>query len=1033
MKKRIVSLGLALVMMMSFLFVFAPTSAAASQFYVTTANLHLRAAPSTDADSFGVLPHGARVMLVSYHNSEWYLVHVVNALTIHNEWIVSQEGFMAAEFLAPAPPAAEFPAGVSWLIEPRWGFDAVFPFNEGMAGVEVFEGEDEWSMDHILGYMNRRGEMVIPMVHHHWPEVYGYRGAPPFSEGRVVMHSREQGGVGVFDNHGNLVVPFIYNWGWTFSHGLAAVQVGEPWGGGAQWGFINPAGAVVIPFQFDAFTYDFSPQRVPTFSEGLAAVYRATGSGWREGAFGFIDIFGNLVVPHFYDYARDFNEGRAAVAMGDWEWTDDAVWGFIDHMGNEIVPLQYSRVNDFSEGLATAFVGDWSNRQAGFIDLSGNVVIPFGRFEDADSFSEGLAAARLTGGDWNTPNWGFIDRSGNTVVPHAYSNVSRFSDGMAAVMIGDWDVGMRWGFVDASGNEIVPPVYDMVSDFSYGLAAVRVGDWDTGRWGFIDRAGNVVVPIAFDDVRPFSEGLAWVRQGNLWGILQVHGNVQAPVATPEPQQPQQPVNVGNYIIEPTLPHIQFTPQPNAIANVRDADTAQAHIRDTVQGLTFAQRTSGDALSLAALHIENTQRRGTSQNLPANGHIGWDAIAFGIASAHQLQAYTDMVLEEQNMHLLRDLRRNINFVADTLGTNRLNLILPQYQADVDFDNLTIEADFLAITINRAHMPAGATISISTEGNGAMVTATPTFTGILAHNLADFSSPLIILANYWSVLVILALVFVWLILRLNGKRLRVLVVPIFAVIFLGANVATIYLFGDVPTSMAHTAYGDSIVVDMPMGMQMTLSLPTNGAATPENTVLLNSRGQIQRTKYNPITNTIDAIIEEPGVFTLVEPYINIVDIGGKSPLMQDAITRLVSLGIMYEVENVDNAMRFDPDEVITREEFRIAVENALGLPSWNIQLQGDIEGGIPKDQMSVVMANVLMEHMGYAAITDPFEIDQILARYLDRHDIAPWAEASVALVTMADVLIFRADGMFAPDSVMTRGDAAVVIYRLFNRVW
>jgi hypothetical protein len=87
-------------------------------------------------------------------------------------------------------------------------------------------------------------------------------------------------------------------------------------------------------------------------------------------------------------------------------------------------------------------------------------------------------------------------------------------------------------------------------------------------------------------------------------------------------------------------------------------------------------------------------------------------------------------------------------------------------------------------------------------------------------------------------------------------------------------------------------------------------------------------------------------------------------------------------------------------------------------------------MPKDQMTVIAANTLVEQMGYIVPTD---IEPILARYLDRDEIERWAEGGVALATASNVLIFRVDSLFAPNSVMTRGDAAIVLYRLFNRVW
>lgn len=53
------------------------------------------------------------------------------------------------------------------------------------------------------------------------------------------------------------VIPFIYDYLWNFSEGLASVELN------GKWGFIDKTGKEVIPFIYDSVWY---------FSEGLAAV-----------------------------------------------------------------------------------------------------------------------------------------------------------------------------------------------------------------------------------------------------------------------------------------------------------------------------------------------------------------------------------------------------------------------------------------------------------------------------------------------------------------------------------------------------------------------------------------------------------------------------------------------------------------------------------------------------------------------------------------------------------------------------------------
>jgi len=403
---------------------------------------------------------------------------------------------------------------VDVFIEPTWEFDQVFDFSEGMAAVEIFaEGDWEWEPDHILGYMNSQGEIVIPIEYRHVPEMYAYLGAPPFSDGLVIVHSLDHDGVGIFDLDGRLVVPFQHDWGWTFSEGRAIIS---NWELGTS--VIDSTGEIVVPFGRYSVISDFS--------EGLAAV---NAGDWNVGRWGFIDRAGDELIPAEFQEAGNFSEGLAPVMRNN-------QWGFIDANGEVIIPFQFDSYivmgmwedeavpPGFFEGRAAIWQvelvpnhfggGYFPSRRWGFIDRENNAVSPFA-FDWVTNFSEGRAVVH------DQQGMGVIDLGGALVVPFGrYGHINSFSESRAAVMTGSWD-NPRWGFIDRLGEEIILPQYTEVHDFSEGLAAVNIGTWDNPRWGFIDTDGNVVVPFEYDEVRSFSEGLAWVRSGNLWGLLQI--------------------------------------------------------------------------------------------------------------------------------------------------------------------------------------------------------------------------------------------------------------------------------------------------------------------------------------------------------------------------------------------------------------------------------------------------------------------------------------------------------------------------------
>jgi hypothetical protein len=285
-------------------------------------------------------------------------------------------------------------------------------------------------------------------------------------------------------------------------------------------------------------------------------------------------------------------------------------------------------------------------------------------------------------------------------------------------------------------------------------------------------------------------------------------------------------------------------------------------------------------------------------------------------------------------------------------------------------------------------------------------------------------------------------------------------------IAANTGLIY-FGDDETTGALAVHalgvvsedfmsieGDAVLVNMTDGMRVTISLPTEGDA--EFLVLVNEQGDIQYSKHNPVTGAIDANVRESGIYKLRENTVSFADISDKSQLMQDAILQLAARGIMRGTAEE----RFSPDNLITRAEFVSAIVMAFDMldldaqtsfidvtPSnWYSQAIATAEnsrlingfedntfrGGldIPKDQLVVVAANTLVQRMGYNV---PSDIEGILARYPDRAQLAAWADGGVALATVSNVLIQRTDSLFTPQSVMTRGDAAIVLHRVFGRVW
>lgn len=66
----------------------------------------------------------------------------------------------------------------------------------------------------------------------------------------------------------------------------------------------------------------------------------------------------------------------------------------------------------------------------------------------------------------------------------------------------------KWGFVDINGKPICEFIYDDVRDFSEGIAAVKIGD----KWGYINEQGDEICEIRYDAVGDFQSKLGVVEK-----------------------------------------------------------------------------------------------------------------------------------------------------------------------------------------------------------------------------------------------------------------------------------------------------------------------------------------------------------------------------------------------------------------------------------------------------------------------------------------------------------------------------------------
>lgn len=145
---------------------------------------------------------------------------------------------------------------------------------------------------------------------------------------------------------------------------------------------------------------------------------------------------------------------------------------------------------------------------------------------------------------------GFKNSSGKVIVePKRYLFCSEFSDGLASVVITDWQGYFLQGFIDSSGDVAIPlehPVQyiKQLSHFHEGLVMVYkpksgLGDEDyfKGKFGYMNKQRELVIPYKYDVAFPFNEGLAVVgnykdkinREDLIFGVINNKGESIVPL------------------------------------------------------------------------------------------------------------------------------------------------------------------------------------------------------------------------------------------------------------------------------------------------------------------------------------------------------------------------------------------------------------------------------------------------------------------------------------------------------------------------
>ena len=331
---------------------------------------------------------------------------------------------------------------------------------------------------------------LVNLIYQYWP-----RGEAEPDELIPVMNA--EGQFGYIDGSGRVRIEFEWEYADPFDQfGVAVVWRGIGNEGEIGYGVINQKGQVIVPADSELAVDFFSNQ------SGLALVNRGNLNGW-------VNREGEEVIPVEWDKTDEFDEfGYVTICRDD-------QWGLADNKGRIVIRPEWSEVNSFGSQDVAAVRNE---KGWGLIGKDGGMLVEnqwdyksIGQFGDS-----GLARVVR---DLPQMEVGWMDTTGDLVIPFEWSEGQEFDDkGMAAVMRDG-----KWGWINRCGELVLPLQWQKVQSFNqYDVAKVKYDD----KWGLIDREGKYLAEPEWSALflRKGSPYIKASREGGA-GLLTMSGEI----------------------------------------------------------------------------------------------------------------------------------------------------------------------------------------------------------------------------------------------------------------------------------------------------------------------------------------------------------------------------------------------------------------------------------------------------------------------------------------------------------------------------
>lgn len=274
--------------------------------------------------------------------------------------------------------------------------------------------------DYKYGLINENNAIVVPFEYQNIQEMY--------STGELFYVSKN-GKYGATDAKGNIIVPCIYEYNFSFQGDFAQVYNGK-------WGIIDKAGKEVIPFIYDNI---YDTEKVDGFEN---INYIVT----KDGKSGLLNKSGRILIPLKYSFITDLRK------------TKDDEWFKVEDITRKYKGLYNIKTAVFVEpkyywltpyqNILIAHISENDKDSYSFLDLKGNIIagLTFDKVNDVEAQNGYFIVTR-------DKKVGLLDKNGKEIFPLLYDSLQfKTPEFLLATKDG------KQFYVDVMGNEYIDSI-----------------------------------------------------------------------------------------------------------------------------------------------------------------------------------------------------------------------------------------------------------------------------------------------------------------------------------------------------------------------------------------------------------------------------------------------------------------------------------------------------------------------------------------------------------------------------------------------